>query len=85
MSLWTTKVVRPLLSPHVGIASGRERVRQGRQELGVRLRRLRHRHLQAQSEAQAAFRAELEGVLQDWPEEGGGCWWTKRPGVAIRR
>ncbi len=47
----------------------RERVRQVLHELGFRLRRLRHRHLKAKSEEQAAFRAEIEGLLQDWPEE----------------
>jgi transposase len=38
-------------------------------ELGFRLRRLRHRHLKANPEEQAAFMAELEALLADWPEE----------------
>jgi hypothetical protein len=37
--------------------------------LGFRLRRLRHRHLQAKPAAQAAFVAELEALLAEWPED----------------
>ena len=36
--------------------------------LGFRLRRLRHRHLRAKPEEQAAFRAELRELLDTWPE-----------------
>jgi hypothetical protein len=38
--------------------------------LGFRWRRLRHRLLKANPEEQAAFRAELEGLLAGWPEDG---------------
>jgi transposase len=52
-----------------GIEYCRERVRQLLHELGFRLRRLRHRHLKAKPEEQAAFRAELEALLAEWPED----------------
>jgi Winged helix-turn helix len=48
----------------------RERGRQLLHELGFRLRRLRHRHLKAKPEAQAAFRAALAALLAEWPEDG---------------
>jgi hypothetical protein len=67
--LWTTKLVRHFIYTHFGIEYCRERVRQVLHALGFRLRRRRHRHLKAKSEEQAAFRAEIEGLLQDWPEE----------------
>src|SRR5688572_1851999 len=54
---------------HFGIEYCRERVRQLLHELGFRLRRLRHRHLKAKPEEQAAFRAELEALLAEWPED----------------
>jgi transposase len=44
-------------------------VRQLLHALGFRLRRLRHRHLKAKAEEQAAFRAELEELLAEWPED----------------
>jgi DDE superfamily endonuclease/winged helix-turn-helix protein len=69
MSLWTTKLVRHFIYTRFGIEYCRERIRQVLHGLGFRLRRLRHRHLKARSEEQVAFRAELEGLLQDWPEE----------------
>jgi hypothetical protein len=69
MSLWTTKLVRHFISTRFGIEYCRERVRQVLHAPGFRLRRLRHPHLKANSEEQVAFRAELEGRLQDWPEE----------------
>jgi hypothetical protein len=69
MRLWTTKLVRHFLDPRFGSESCRERVRQVRHELGFRLRRLRHRHLKAKAEEPVAFQAELQGLLQDWPEE----------------
>ena len=69
MSLWTTKLVRHFLYTRFGIAYCRERVRRLLHELGFRLRRLRHRHLKAKPEEQAAFRAELEALLEDWPAE----------------
>src|SRR5262245_40960628 len=54
---------------HFGIEYCRERVRRRLHELGFRLRRLRHRHLNAKPGEQAAFRAELEALLAEWPEE----------------
>jgi hypothetical protein len=69
ISLWTTQVVRHFLDTRLGIEDCRERVRQLLHALGFRLRRLRHRHLKAKPEAQVAFRAELEALLEDWPEE----------------
>jgi transposase len=68
MSLWTTKVVCHFISTRGGRKYCRERVRQVLHELGCRWRRLRHRHLKANPEEQAAFRAELEALVQDWPE-----------------
>jgi transposase len=69
MSLWTTKLVQHFLYTRLGIEYCREHPRQLLHELGVRRRRLRHRHLKAKPEAQAAFRAGLEVLLEDWPEE----------------
>ena len=69
MSLWTTKLVRHFISTRLGIEYCRERVRQLLHELGFRLRRLRHRHLKAKPEEQAAFVAELAELLMDWPED----------------
>jgi DDE superfamily endonuclease/Winged helix-turn helix len=68
MNVWTTKLVRHFLYTRFGIEYGRERVRQLLHELGFRLRRLRHRHLKAKPEEQAAFVAELEALVRDWPE-----------------
>jgi transposase len=68
-SLGTTKLVRHFLSTHVGIESGRERGRQLLHALGLRLRRLRHRHLKAKPADQAAFMAELEARLEEWRED----------------
>jgi hypothetical protein len=67
--MWTTKLVRHFLYTRFGVEYCRERARQVLHELGVRLRRLRHRHLKAKPEAQAACRAELEKLLAAWPEE----------------
>jgi transposase len=67
--VWTTKLVRHFLYTRFGIEYCRERVRQLLPALGVRLRRLRHRHLKAKPEAQAAFRAEVEKLLAGWPED----------------
>ena len=61
--------MRHLLYSRFGVAYCRERVRHVLHELGFRLRRLRHRHLKAQPEEQAAFRAELEELLAAWPEQ----------------
>ena len=69
MSLWTTKLVRHFLYTRLGIEYCRERVRQLLHALGFRLRRLRHCHLKAKPEEQAAFRAELEALLAEWPED----------------
>jgi hypothetical protein len=67
MSSWTTTLVRHLIYTHFGIEYSRERVRQVMHALGFRLRRLRH-HLKAKPKEQAAFVAELEEWLVDWPE-----------------
>jgi hypothetical protein len=69
MSLWTTKLVRHLIYTRFGIEYCRERVRRLLHELGFRLRRLRHRHLWAKAEEQAAFVAEIEERLAEWPAE----------------
>jgi transposase len=69
MSLWTTKLVRHFLYTRFGVEYCRERVRQLLHKLGVRLRRLRHRHLKAKPAEQEAFRAELEKRLEEWPED----------------
>lgn len=69
MSLWTTKLVRHWISTRFGVEYCRERVRQLWHELGFRLRRLRHRHLKAKAEEQAAFMAELEEWLVAWPQD----------------
>jgi transposase len=69
MSLWTTKLVRHFIYTRFGIEYCRERVRQVLHELGLRLRRLRHRHLRAKPEEQEAFVTELEALLEDWPED----------------
>ncbi len=37
--------------------------------MGFGLRRLRHRHLKAKPEEPAAFRAELEAPLAEWPAD----------------
>jgi transposase len=52
----------------LGVEYCRERVRQLLHALGCRRRRRRHRHLQAKPAEQAAFRAELEELLGEWPE-----------------
>ncbi len=61
--------MRHLLYTHFGVEYGRERVRQVLHALGFRLRRLRHRHLKAKPEEQAAFRDELGELLAVWPED----------------
>ena len=62
-------MVRHFIYRHFGIEYCRERVRQLLHELGFRLRRLRHRHLKAKAEEQAAFRAVLAELLAEWPED----------------
>jgi transposase len=62
-------LVRHFIYTRFGVEYCRERVRQLLHELGFRLRRLRHRHLKAKPEEQAAFMAELEALLADWPEQ----------------
>ena len=67
--MWTTTVVRHCISTCLGRASCRDGGRQLPHERGFRLRRLRHRHLKAKPEAQAAFRTELEELPAEWPED----------------
>jgi transposase len=67
--VWTTKLVRHLLYTRFGVEYCRERVRQVLHALGFRLRRLRHRHLKAKLEEQAACRTELEELVAKWPED----------------
>lgn len=67
--MWTTKWVRPCIDTRLGSEYGRERVRQLLHALGFRLRRRRPRHLKAKPEAQAAFVAEGESLLAEWPED----------------
>jgi Winged helix-turn helix len=69
MSLWTTKLVRHFIYTRFGVGYCRQRLRQLLHGLGFGLRLLRHRHLKANSDEQAAFRAELEGLLAGWPED----------------
>lgn len=69
MSLWTTKLVCHFIYTRFGVEFCRERARQLLHALGFRLRRLRHRHLRAKAEEQAAFAAALGELLADWPEE----------------
>jgi Winged helix-turn helix len=61
-------LVRHFIYTRFGIEYFREQARQLLHELGFRLHRLRHRHLKAKPEEQVAFRAELEALLEDWPE-----------------
>jgi hypothetical protein len=67
MNRWTTKLVRHWIYTRFGVEYCRERVRQLLHELGFRLRRLRHCHLKAKAEEQAAFMGELEELLVAWP------------------
>ena len=69
MSLWTTKLLKHFLYTRCGVEYSRERVRQLLHELGFRQRRLRHRHLRADPEEQAAFVIDLDILLQDWPDD----------------
>jgi transposase len=62
-------LVRHLLYTHFGVEYGWERLWQVLHALGFRLRRLRHRHLEAKPEEQAAFRDELGALLAAWPED----------------
>jgi hypothetical protein len=69
MSLWTTKLVRHFMYTRFGIEYCREHVRQVLHKPGFRLRRLRHPHLRAKFQEQAAFVAELRALLHDWPDD----------------
>lgn len=69
MSLWTTKLLKHFLSTRCGVEYSRERVRQLLHDLGCRRRRLRHRHLKANPQEQAAFVTDLHLLLQDWPAD----------------
>jgi hypothetical protein len=62
-------LVRRFLCSRFSIEYGRGRVRQLLYALGFRLRRLRHHHLKAKPEEPAAFRAELEARLAEWPAD----------------
>ena len=61
--------MRHFLYTRFGVEYGRERMSQLLHELGFRLRRLSHNHLKAKPAEQAAFRAELEELLAEWPED----------------
>ena len=63
--LWTTTSARHPLDTRLG----RERVRPLLPALGVRWRRLRHRHPKAKAEAQAVLQAARQAGLEAWPEE----------------
>jgi hypothetical protein len=67
--MWTTKLVQHCICTRLGLAYYWERVRQLLPELGFRWRRLRHRHLKAKPEAQAAFRTEWGELLAEWHED----------------
>jgi Winged helix-turn helix len=69
MHLWTTKLVGHWIDTHFGVEYCREGVRQWLHAPGFRLRWLRHRHLNAKAEEQAAFMAEREEWLVAWPED----------------
>jgi hypothetical protein len=56
-------LVRHLLYTHFGVEDGWGPVRQVLHALGFRLRRVRHRHLEAKPEEQAAFRDEPGALL----------------------
>jgi hypothetical protein len=69
MSVWTTEFVRHFIATRLGVEYCHERVRQLLHGLGFRLRRLRPCHLKGKPEEQAAFRAELEALLRECPED----------------
>jgi hypothetical protein len=69
MSLWTIKLVQHWIYTRFGVEYCRERVRQLLHEQGFRLCWLRHHHLNAKAEEQAAFIAELAEWLVAWPED----------------
>ena len=86
MSLWTTKLVRHFIATRLGVEYCRERVRRLLHALGFRLRRLRHRHLKGKPEEQAAFRSELEELLEG-VVRGRGNWflWMRQRSADTRR
>jgi hypothetical protein len=65
MRLWTTKLVRHFISTRLGVESCRERVRHLLHTLGLRLRRLRHRHLKAKPHEPTACLTALYALLQE--------------------
>lgn len=69
MHLWTTRPVGHWIDTHFGIEYCREGVRQWLHAPRFRLRWLRHRHLNAKAEEQAAFMTEREEWLVAWPED----------------
>ena len=67
--MWTPKWGRHFIARRLGLEYGRERVRPLLHARGGRRRRLRHRHLQAKPEEQAALVAALTVLLEEWPED----------------
>jgi transposase len=65
ISSWTTMLVGHFIDTRLGMEHCQERVLQLLHALGFRLRRLRHRHLKAKPEEQAAFQAELGALLEN--------------------
>ena len=85
MNLWTTKLVRHFIYMRFGLEYCRERVRQVLHELGFRLRRLRHRHLRAKPQEQTAFAAELQTLLDDWPDDAELLFVDEATGISANR
>jgi hypothetical protein len=69
MSLGTTTPVQHLISMRCGVSYGREQTRHEWRAPGFRLRLLCHRHLQAKPEEQAALRAKIAALRQEWPQK----------------
>jgi putative transposase len=63
-------LARHFIYTRFGVEDCRERVRQVLHQLGFRRRRLRHRHLKANPQAQAAFIAELHKRVAALPDNG---------------
>jgi hypothetical protein len=69
VSLWSTTLGQHFLSTRYDMEYCRERVRQILHALGLRWRRVRHRHLQATPQEQAAFLTERHVLRAAWPED----------------